>query len=189
MAVLEGDRIVGGAETPFQEVARVTDNVQLGDRVAVVMAASKGLGRASAEALAATAYCLVICSRGQESLDEEADRLRSAGAAVAVEADVGKARDIESVFAVAQERFGLVDALVCNAGGPPPDGFTDVSNAQWQLGFELTFMRAVRAIRAALAGMIERRFGRVVVIGPSSVKQPIENLTLSNAFRRPCWEW
>lgn len=153
-------------------------------RVALVMAASKGLGYGCAEALAERGYSLVICSRNAAELDTAAEKLRASGAAVdAVPADVSKAEDIERVFARAQERFGSVDVLVSNAGGPPPGSFLQVSDEQWQAAFELTLMSAVRSIRFALPGMIERGFGRIVVIGSSSVKQPIENLTLSNAYR------
>jgi 3-oxoacyl-[acyl-carrier protein] reductase len=111
-------------------------------------------------------------------------QLRAAAVDVAtVPADVSREADIDAVFACAEERFGGVDVLVTNAGGPPPGGFLQLSDKQWGDAFELTLMSAVRAIRLAVPGMRERGFGRIVVIGSSSVKQPIENLTLSNAFR------
>lgn len=153
-------------------------------RVALVMAASKGLGLASAEALAANGHRLVLCARRAGELHTAADRLRGVGAEVAaVPADVSREADLHAVFAAATERYGGVDVLVTNAGGPPPGHFLQLSDDQWHDAFELTFMSAVRMIRLTLPGMRERGFGRILVIGSSSVKQPIEGLTLSNAFR------
>src|SRR5579884_959335 len=162
----------------------MTEAREANGRVALVMAASKGLGYGCADAFAERGYSLVVCSRNAAELDTAAEKLRARGTTVeAVPADVSKSGDIERVFARARERFGHVDVLVCNAGGPPPGSFLQVSDDQWQAAFELTHMSAVRSMRLALAGMIERGFGWIIVIGSSSVKQPIENLTLSNAFR------
>jgi 3-oxoacyl-[acyl-carrier protein] reductase len=153
-------------------------------RVALVMAASKGLGGGSAEALAQSGHALVICSRNREDLEEAAARYRTHGVPVeAVPTDVGKAEEIEAVFRRADETFGRLDVLVANAGGPPPGSFMDVTEEQWQIAYQLTLMSAVRAMRFAVPRMRANNFGRIVVIGSSSVKDPIPNLALSNAFR------
>jgi 3-oxoacyl-[acyl-carrier protein] reductase len=153
-------------------------------RVALVMAASKGLGRASAAALAANGFDLVLNARSAESLDEAAAELREAGARVELSpGDVSQPEAIEALFADVDRHFGRLDAVVVNAGGPPPGAFMKVSDEQWATAFNLTLMSAVRTMRAAVHRMQPRRYGRIVVIGSSSVKQPIEGLVLSNAFR------
>jgi 3-oxoacyl-[acyl-carrier protein] reductase len=148
------------------------------------MAASKGLGRGCAEELARQGYRLVICARNRNGLDETASALRAAGAeVVGVPADVSRAADLEAVFEAADSGFGRLDVLVANAGGPPPGGFLEVSDDQWETAFHLTQMSAVRAMRLAVARMQPAGYGRIIVIGSYSVKQPIEGLVLSNAFR------
>jgi 3-oxoacyl-[acyl-carrier protein] reductase len=153
-------------------------------RVALVMAASKGLGRGSAEALAAAGFELVVCSRSEQSIEAAASGLRGSGVEVeAVVADVAKASDLERVFERADVRFGRLDVLVANAGGPPPGTFTGATDAQWETAFNLTLMSSIRAMRLGVERMRPAAYGRIVVIGSSSVKQPIEGLVLSNAFR------
>jgi 3-oxoacyl-[acyl-carrier protein] reductase len=153
-------------------------------RVAVVLAASKGLGRACAEVLAKQGWDLVVCSRTADGVRDTVDALTALGArAEGVEADVSRAEDIERVFAHADGTFGRVDALVCNAGGPPPGDFLSLDDDDWARGYELTLMSAVRALRAAIPRMREGGYGRLVVLGSSSVRRPIPNLVLSNAYR------
>lgn len=159
----------------------MTDTEQ---RVALVMAASKGIGFASAEALAEGGHDLVICSRSAESVEAARQRLAATGRQVeAVRADVSRPDELEAVFEAADRRFGRLDVLVANAGGPPPGPFTRVTDEQWELAFQLTFMSAVRAMRLAVERMLPNEYGRIVIVGSSSVKQPIEGLALSNAFR------
>lgn len=153
-------------------------------RVAIVMAASDGLGRASAEALAKAGHGLVVCARRADRLEAVAASLRAAGGeVVAVTADVSRAEDLERLFATADERFGRLDVLVTNAGGPPAGDLMGATDAQWSAAFELTLMSAVRAIRLAVPRMRANRFGRIVAIASSSVRQPLERLVLSNAMR------
>ncbi len=153
-------------------------------RVALVMAGSKGLGRGCAAALAGEGQRVVICARDRHVLDETVAALRAAGGAVSgMTADVSRAEDSAAIFREIDERYGRLDVLVANAGGPPPGGFLAVSEAQWQQAFDLTLMSAVQAMRLAVPRMQQARYGRIVVIGSSSVKQPIANLALSNAFR------
>lgn len=153
-------------------------------RVAVVMAASKGLGRASAEALADAGLALVVCARGEESLVEAAEALRARGVPVTpVVADLSEAADVQRVVATAVESYGRLDVLVVNAGGPPPGTFRATDDEAWSRGFLLTQMSAVRAIRAAVPHMARQGAGRVIVIGSSSVRSPIGHLVISNTYR------
>ena len=153
-------------------------------RAAVVMAATDGLGRASAEALARAGHALLICGRRPDRVSETERALRDMGGeAVGVVADVSRAEDVERLFAVADERLGRVDVLVTNAGGPPAGGLLALADGQWSAAFELTLMSAVRAMRLAIPRMRANHFGRIVAIGSSSVRQPLENLVLSNALR------
>jgi len=148
------------------------------------MAASDGLGRAAAEALVRSGHAVVFCARRPDRVSATEESLRgSGGEAVGVVADVTKPTDLEGVLAVADARFGRLDVLVTNAGGPPPGALLSVTDEQWQAAFELTLMSAVRAIRLAIPRMKKNGYGRIVAIGSSSVRQPLENLVLSNAMR------
>src|ERR671933_115883 len=117
-------------------------------RVALIMAASKGLGRGSAEALARAGFNLVVCSRSAESIEAAAEDFRALGAEVeAVAADVADESQLAAVFKRADERFGRLDVVVVNAGGPPPGSFMQTTDDQWAIAFNLTLMSSVRAMR------------------------------------------
>ncbi len=154
-------------------------------RVALVAAASKGLGRAIAEALAAEGASLTICARGETALAATRDAIaRSAGTPVnAVAADVSRAEDIHKVVRSTIERFGRVDVLVTNAGGPPVGTFETLGWDAWQRAVELTLRSAVELTRAVMPGMRERRWGRVIHVTSIAVKQPIDGLMLSTSIR------
>jgi 3-oxoacyl-[acyl-carrier protein] reductase len=153
-------------------------------RVAIVMAASRGLGRACAEALAKEGVCVLICARGAGDLKAAASELESLGSkASAVQADVSRSEDIKAVFRQCDEAFGGLDVLVCNAGGPPTGDFMSLDEDSWRVAYELTLMSAVRAIRLAIPRMQRRGQGRIILIGSSSVRMPLPNLALSNVFR------
>ena len=157
----------------------------LKDKVAVVCAASKGLGKASAMGLAAEGAHLVICARGEDVLKQTADEIaqKTGVKVVTVGADLSKEEDCNRLIETAQREFGGLDILVNNAGGPPPGFFMDFSDAQWEAGFQQNFMSAVRLIRLAIPIMKERGGGRVINIVSLSVKQPIENIIISNSIR------
>lgn len=153
-------------------------------RVALVMAGSKGLGLGCAQALIRAGQRVVICARNAQGIDTALAHLRAHGADVrGMVADVAQAADINAVFEMIDDEFGRLDVLVANAGGPSPGSFSEATDVQWQQAFDLTLMSAVRAMRLALPRMTRTGYGRIVVVGSSSVKQPIENLVLSNAFR------
>ncbi|HEU4768488.1 MAG TPA: SDR family oxidoreductase [Pyrinomonadaceae bacterium] len=157
----------------------------LKDKVALVAAASQGLGRAVAEALAAEGASLVLCARNPSTLAESAAAIAdSTGAHVlAVPADVTDMDQIARLVQSADERFGRVDILVTNAGGPPAGQFDQLSREQWEQATRLTLFSAIELARLVLPGMKERRWGRILNITSIAVKQPVENLMLSNSLR------
>lgn len=151
------------------------------NRVAMVAAASKGLGRAIAEALAAEGCRLSICSRSLESLQPVASALGDDTLAVAC--DVSSPTDLQRWYDDTIARFGRVDILVTNTGGPPAATFLKLSEEQWQSGIESTLMNVVRLCRMVIPGMQERRWGRIVHLTSFVAKQPTELLTVSSTLR------
>jgi len=154
-------------------------------KVAIVLAASKGLGRACAAALAAEGINLVIGARNQQVLEETARQIeRTTGSKVlAVPTDVTKAEELVRIADNALREFGHIDILVNNAGGPPAGNFDAFSDEQWQAAFELNLLSIVRMIRLVLPSMRAQGSGRIINIVSTSVKQPIDNLLLSNSIR------
>lgn len=153
-------------------------------KVALVTAASKGMGRACAVAFGGEGARVAMCARTEADLREAADQVRKTGAEVlALPADVTRAADVKALVARVTETFGGVDILVANAGGPPRGFFDELSDEQWQGAFELSLLSTVRLIRAVLPSMRARRWGRILTIQSVSVKQPLPDLLLSNAVR------
>lgn len=157
----------------------------LKDKVALVAAASRGLGRAVAEELAAEGAGLVLCARDPTTLAETAAAIAdSTGAHVlAVPADVTDVDQVARVVQSGKERFGRIDILVTNAGGPPAGRFDQLSREQWEQASRLTLFSAIELTRQVLPGMRERRWGRILNITSIAVKQPVDNLMLSNSLR------
>lgn len=154
-------------------------------KVALVAASSRGLGRAVAEELAAEGASLVLCARDAQALAETKDAIvRKSGAQVlAVPADVAVASDVKRVVDSGVERFGQIDILVTNAGGPPAGKFENITPEQWEQAVRLTLYSAIELTRHVLPGMKERGWGRILNITSIAVKQPVENLILSNSLR------
>lgn len=154
-------------------------------KVALVLAASKGLGRASASALAAEGAHVVIGARHEEALREAAAYMRreSGSQVLAVPTDVTKPEQLAAIVDAAVREFGRLDILVNNAGGPPPGTFEMFNDTQWESAFELSLLSVVRLTRLALPHMRQQGSGRIINIVSTSVKQPIDNLLLSNAIR------
>ena len=160
-------------------------DLELTGKVALVTAASKGLGRATATRLAAEGARVMISSRGEEQLAKTAAEI-TAATGTQVEycpADVADAEGLARLLQETEQRLGGVDVLVNNAGGPPPGGFDALDDDTWHLAHELNLMSTVRLIRGVLPHMREQGWGRIVTIASSSIKQPIENLLLSNTYR------
>ena len=155
-------------------------DTQLKGRTAVVPGASSGLGLAVARALAGEGANVVLGGRRGELVRAEADKLLSA---VGVEIDLTDPGAADALVSAAQERFGPVDVLVLNGGGPPPGLAVDFSPDQLADAVALLVQPHQRLIAAVLPGMRERGFGRIVAIGASGVQQPLERLVASNAAR------
>ena len=160
-------------------------------KVALVAAASKGLGRAVAEELGAEGATLVLCARGAEALEATAAVIRSRSSADVrtVVADVSTMEGVDRVAREALGRHGRVDVLVNNAGGPPSGPFEQHDWDAWERAVQLTLRSAVELTRHVLPGMRERRWGRVINITSIAVKQPVDGLMLSNAVRAAVTGW
>ncbi|WP_054950256.1 SDR family oxidoreductase [Numidum massiliense] len=159
-------------------------NATLSGKVALVTAASQGLGKAIAAELSRGGAHVYICSRQQEAIERTAREISAeTGRAVTpLVADVSTASEITPLFdRIAQEHSHL-DVLVCNAGGPPGGTFEMFDDAAWQSAFETNLLSVVRLVRGALPFMKEAG-GRIVTIASSSVKVPIPGLILSNTMR------
>lgn len=154
-------------------------------KVALVAASSRGLGRATADALAAEGVNLVLCARGAAALDETADALRRAhgGRVEAVACDVATPAGIAAVLATAERAFGRVDILVTNGGGPPAGPFEQHGPEAWDAAVRTNLTSVVELARGVLPGMRARRWGRIVNVTSIAVKQPVDNLILSNSVR------
>jgi 3-oxoacyl-[acyl-carrier protein] reductase len=150
-------------------------------RNALVCAASKGLGKGCAIALAREGANLVITARGREALEATAEEIRKAtGAKVtAVAGDITTPEGRAAALAACPEP----DILVNNAGGPPPGDFRNWTREDWLKALEANMLAPIELIRATLDGMIRRRFGRIVNITSGAVKMPIPELGLSNGAR------
>jgi len=157
----------------------------LRNKVALVVASSRGLGRAVAEELAAEGASLVLCARDAETLSETAAAIaeRSGVQVLAVPTDVTVIDDIKRLVAAGIERFGQIDILVTNAGGPPAGVFDQLTREQWDEATKLTLLSAVELARQVLPGMKERHWGRIINITSITVKQPVDGLMLSNTLR------
>ena len=154
-------------------------------KVALVAAASKGLGRAIAEELATEGADIVMCARGEEALSRARDEIATATGAnvLAVAGDVAKSDDVDRITQAAIDRFGRVDILVTNAGGPPSAKFESVTDEMWRKAIELTLMSAINLTSRVLPGMKQRKWGRVINVTSITVKQPVDGLMLSNSLR------
>jgi len=156
----------------------------LRDKIAVVTAASKGLGKATALQFAREGAKVALCARSEQVEQAADDIQRETGAGVlAVRADVTQQADIDRLIKVTVEKFGGLDILVTNAGGPPSGMFADIDLETWQKAVDLTLLSAVRLIRTALPHLRKSTAPAILTLTSYSTKQPIQNLTLSNSIR------
>jgi 3-oxoacyl-[acyl-carrier protein] reductase len=157
----------------------------LRNRVAIVAAASRGLGRACALELAREGATVVICARDIAQLSATASEINAATGVKVLPLQVDLT-DADQIGFLADEtlgRFGRIDVLVTNNGGPPVGYFDDMDDEAWLAGHQLTLLSAVRLIRAVLPAMRAQQWGRIINITSVSVKQPIDSLLLSNVYR------
>ena len=154
-------------------------------KVALVAASSRGLGRAIAEELAAAGTDLVMCARGEDALRAAASDVERASGVrvVALPADLADPDAVDRVIDEAMRAFGRVDVLVTNTGGPPAGPFESHSREAWSEAVRQNLDSVLNLTRPVLAGMKERRWGRIVNVTSIAVKQPVENLILSNSVR------
>ena len=159
-------------------------------RRAVVGGGGSGLGRASADALAAEGCDLLIWSRNEERLAAAADELRSAhGVSVTHVAADATQPGAGHVVAAAAEKLGPIDIVVLNAGGPPTSDPTDTDAEGWQRAFQLLAITPIELATILLPGMRERGWGRVISLLSSTVRQPVSDLVYSNAGRSALASW
>ena len=147
-------------------------------RVALVTAASKGLGRASAVALAQEGAKVVICARGAEALVDAEAELGSCTEVLAIQADVTDPAVPAQLVAASVERFGRLDIVVANAGGPPAGRSLEIDDAQLEAAVNANLLTSVRLVREAVPHMRQQGGGRICLITSSSIKQPIPTLAL-----------
>ena len=154
-------------------------------RVALVAAARTGLGRAIAHELAAEGAAVAMCARGKDALENaRAEIADSTGAdVIAIAGDVSRPGDVDRIVRETIERFGRIDILVTNAGGPPSGKFESLTPEMWQQAVDLTLMSVINLARAVVPGMKERKWGRVINVTSIAVKQPVDGLMLSNSLR------
>ncbi len=157
----------------------------LRERVALVTAASQGLGKAIALGLAQEGAKVAICSRSSRRVKAAADEIREKTAVEvqAFVADLRKPASIKSLVKKTVSRFGHIDILVTNAGGPPVATFPELAEAQWLEGVNLTFMSVVRLIREVIPYMQKQKWGRIINMTSLTVKQPADDLVISSSLR------
>lgn len=157
----------------------------LRDMVALVAASSKGLGLAVARELAKEGANLIMCARGEDALRDAAESISSESGSevLAVAGDLSLKADIEKIFAKGIERFGRIDILVTNTGGPPAGTFEKLSSDDWEVATRGLLTSVVEMTRLVLPGMKVRGWGRILNVTSIAAKQPVENLMLSNSLR------
>lgn len=155
------------------------------DKVAFVGGSSKGLGLAAATRLANEGVHVSICARDADRGERIAARLSSetGSRVIAVGADLSSEADIDRAIATTEERLGPVNILVCNTGGPPVLDIDAINDEHWLESFKLLHLSNVRLIRRCLPSMYAAKWGRIISIQSSSVKQPVPGLHLSNGIR------
>jgi 3-oxoacyl-[acyl-carrier protein] reductase len=153
-------------------------------RTAVIVAGSKGLGKAVAEELAGEGCDIVLCARGESALSATAEGIRKLGAkAHPIQADVSKPGEPERVIREAIRVFGKVDIVLTNSGGPPAGPFESLTREAWDEATRLVLGSVVAFCQAVVPGMKERRWGRILNVTSIAAKQPVDNLMLSNSIR------
>ncbi len=160
-------------------------NLEINYRVAMIAAASKGLGKACAMALASEGCRISICSRSAEELEKARGEIASHSGweVVSVVADVSSAADLNKWYQQTIARFGQVDILVTNTGGPPVSKFMNLTDEQWQRGVDSTLMNVVRLSRLVIPGMQQKKWGRIIHLTSFVAKQPLDDLTISSTLR------
>ena len=154
-------------------------------KAVLVSASSKGIGRAIAELFIQEGCNVAICSTNEENLKHTAKemKLKFGVEPLWVVCDIDKPEQIESAVNVVTQKFGTIDILVNNCGGPIPGYFETLSDENWEAAFDQVLMSVIRFTRLVLPGMKSKNWGRIINITSLAVKQPVDNLILSNSLR------
>ncbi|HEX9429121.1 MAG TPA: SDR family NAD(P)-dependent oxidoreductase, partial [Candidatus Bathyarchaeia archaeon] len=158
----------------------------LKDKVALVPASSKGIGLGVARVLAAEGCKVVVSSRNQDSISKARDVVvKETGNkdVYSVKADLAVKADVDLLVDQATDKFGTVDILAYNTGPPKPGTFADLNDADWEQGVKLLLMSAVWLTKRVVPGMVQKKWGRLIYITSSTLRQPVPNLVLSNTVR------
>jgi len=160
-------------------------DLDIDGKIALVTASSKGLGRAVAEALVQEGVHVMLCARGVVALEQTADAIRALGGGkVEYEvADVTRPEEVERLSKSCVKKFGGLDILVTNSGGPAPGKFSEVDDEHWRQGIDLLLMSVINLCRAAIPHMRKQKWGRIIHITSIAVKQPIDGLIIPNSLR------
>ncbi|WCT11930.1 SDR family oxidoreductase [Mucilaginibacter jinjuensis] len=160
-------------------------DLKLSNKIAIVLAASKGLGKAIATILADEGATVIISSRSQEQLDATAEEIKkeTRRSVTAIAADVSNPAAIESLIKQVADKFGAIDILINNTGGPPFDKFENFDDAAWKKAFDDILLAFARNSRLALPYLKKSDSGRIINIVSGSVKAVLENSVLSTAMR------
>ena len=161
-------------------------NLGLTDKNVVVMASSKGLGKATALEFAKEGAAVFLTSRSKSALQESVEEIKQLSGNEKIyyhPCDMTSADDIEKLFKEVSVKLGTVDILINNTGGPKAGGFEAVTDEDWVASFEQNLLSYIRTTRAAIPHMKANHFGRIINISSSSTKEVIDDLILSNTFR------
>ena len=164
-------------------------------KVAMVGSASRGLGFATALQLAAEGVRVAVCGRTAKTLDSAVSSLRDVAArpddVMAVQIDLSTSSGPQRFVEAVESTLGHVDIVVPNAGGPPNASAIDVGDNEqlWKNAFDANYWSTLRLVNAVVPGMLERGFGRIVIIGSTVVKEPVEGIVLSTVTRTAIWAW
>ena len=163
----------------------------LNNKIALITAASQGLGKASALSMANEGATVIICSRDKEKISKSAREIKdkSGSDVISFQADLSNEGDISKMVESIIKKYGRIDILVNNTGGPKAGFFDEINDDDWLQTFESTFLSAVRLTRHVLPSMKRNKWGRIINISSVSAKQPIDNLILSNGIRMSVHGW
>ncbi len=160
----------------------------LKERVAVVAAASQGLGKAAALGFVREGAHVVVCGRDKKRIETAAKELRQnciskKQTVLPIVGDVSRGKDIKHIVKTTLTKFKRLDILVTNAGGPPSGAFKDLDDEKWESGFALNLMSVIRFMREVLPVMQKQQWGRIINITSLTVKQPVNDLIISSTVR------
>ncbi len=157
----------------------------LHNKIIFVAASSQGLGKATAIEFAKEGATVAICGRNLKTLETTKQEIIQVGNGdvFSIAGDLSIEKDRQHILASIFKKYGRIDVLVTNTGGPPTGNFESLNLEDWRQSFELLLASTISLIHAVLPGMKERKWGRIITISSISVKQPIDNLMLSNAMR------